>query len=120
VVAAKSGHYGQGIVSPPVLEVAPFLGRRREVADVRNLLTSARLVRAFRHALGRMPETDEVSVLHKTYEQQLQEFRDNPEAAKALIKVGESAAPEKVDFAELAAMTAVSNVLLNLNETISK
>jgi hypothetical protein len=79
-----------------------------------------RLVRAFRHTLGRMPEADEVSVLQKTYEQQLQEFRQNPEGAKALIKVGESPAPENVDPAELAAMTAVSNVLLNLNETISK
>jgi len=79
-----------------------------------------RLVRAFRHTLGRMPESDEVAVLHKTYEQQLEEFRQKPDSAKELIKVGESPVPEKVDFAELAAMTAVANVLLNLNETITK
>jgi hypothetical protein len=36
------------------------------------------------------------------------------------LKVGESAAPEAVDQPELAALTAVANVLLNLNETISK
>ena len=44
---------------------------------------------------------------------------DIPKRA-ALIKVGESSAPEKTDPAELAAMTAVANVLLNLNETITK
>ena len=55
-----------------------------------------------------------------TVEQQLDEFRQNPDSAKELIKVGESPAPEKVDSAELAAMTAVANVLLNLNETITK
>jgi hypothetical protein len=79
-----------------------------------------RLVRAFRHTLGRVPETDEVSVLQKTYRQQLAQFRQTPEAAKDLIKIGESPAPEKVDAAELAAMMTVANVLLNLNETICK
>jgi hypothetical protein len=79
-----------------------------------------RLLQAFRHTLGRMPEPDEVAVLHKTYEQQLEEFREKPESATQLIKVGESPAPQKMDSAELAAMTAVANVLLNLNETITK
>jgi len=79
-----------------------------------------RLVRAFRHTLGRVPESDEVAILHKTYERQLAEFQQNPDSARKLIKVGESPAPEKLDAAELAAMTAVANVLLNLNETITK
>jgi len=34
--------------------------------------------------------------------------------------VGESKAPESADPAALAAMTSVANVLLNLNETITK
>ena len=79
-----------------------------------------RLVRAFRHTLGRAPQADENSVLQKTYAQQLANFRQDCEAAKALLKVGESPLLEKVDVAELAAMTAVANVLLNLNETITK
>jgi hypothetical protein len=79
-----------------------------------------RLARAFRHTLGREPESDEVAVLHKTYQQQFEAFRQNPESAKELIKVGESPAPENADSAELAAMTVVANVLLNLNETITK
>ena len=39
---------------------------------------------------------------------------------KALLKVGESPLSKQADTAELAAMTAVANVLLNLNETITK
>ena len=55
-----------------------------------------------------------------TYTQQLANFRQDTDAANALLKVGESPLPEKSDPAELAAMTAVANVLLNLNETITK
>ena len=77
-------------------------------------------MRAFRHTLGRAPQSDEVGVLQKTYAQQLANFRQDSEAANALLKVGESPMPDKVDNAELAALTAVANVLLNLNETITK
>jgi len=78
-----------------------------------------RLVRAFRHTLGRAPQSDEIVVLQKTYEQQLANFRQDSAAANALLKVGESPLPDQADPAELAAMTAVANVLLNLNETIT-
>ncbi|HEU0039922.1 MAG TPA: DUF1553 domain-containing protein, partial [Verrucomicrobiae bacterium] len=82
--------------------------------------TDQRLVRAFRHTLGRKPQPDEIAVLQKTYTQQLTRFRQDSDAAKDLLKVGESPWPESADPAELAAMTAVANVLLNLNETITK
>jgi hypothetical protein len=103
---------------PAYVEAARGLAARvlrEEPKDV-----DQRLVRAFRHTLGRPPETDEVEVLQKTYTHQLANFRQDAEAAKALLKVGESPLPEKADPAELAAMTAVANVLLNLNETITK
>jgi hypothetical protein len=79
-----------------------------------------RLLRAFRHTLGRAPQWDELSVLEKTYAQQLTHFREDADGAKALLKVGESPVPTGMDAAELAATTAVANVLLNLNETITK
>jgi hypothetical protein len=79
-----------------------------------------RLMLAFRHTLGRKPQPDEVAVLQKTYTQQLAGFRQDSEAVKALLKVGESPLSKQTDTAELAAMTAVANVLLNLNETITK
>ena len=54
-----------------------------------------RLVRAFRHTLGRVPKSDEISVLQKTYAQQLANFRQDSDAAKALLKVGESHCPRR-------------------------
>ncbi len=79
-----------------------------------------RILKAFRHTLGRMPQPDEMGVLKRTYEQQLANFQSNPEAAAALLKVGESKAMDGQPTPELAAMTAVANVLLNLNETITR
>ena len=67
-----------------------------------------------------MPESGELTILKKTYEQQLANFRQDSKAANAFLKVGDSPLPEKTDPAELAAMTTVANVLLNLNEAITK
>lgn len=78
-----------------------------------------RLLRAFRLTLGRVPATDEVATLKRTYDQQLAEFQTNPKDAEELLKVGESKVPESLDQVKLAAMTAIANVLLNLNETIT-
>lgn len=79
-----------------------------------------RLWLAFRHTLGRKPTPDEVALLKKTYEQQRANFAEDASAADALLKVGELKSPEQADKVELAALTAVANVLLNLNETITK
>jgi len=79
-----------------------------------------RLTRAFRHTLGRVPQSDEIATLQRTYEQQLAEFRSDAKGAESLLAIGESKLPESIDKAELAAMTAVVNVLLNLNEAITK
>jgi hypothetical protein len=79
-----------------------------------------RLVRAFRHTLGRSPQPDEISVLQRAYEQQKATFKADVKSAEAFLKSGESKAPENSDPVELASLTAVANVLLNLNETITK
>lgn len=81
---------------------------------------SKRLLLEFRHTLGRIPKKDELAILQKTYDQQKANFTEDKEGADKLLRVGESAMPEKADKVELAALTAVANVLLNLNETISK
>ena len=77
-------------------------------------------MRAFRHTLGRQPQADEMEVLHQAYDRQLAGYRSDPKSAELLLKVGESKLPENANPAELAALTAVANVLLNLNETITR
>ncbi len=79
-----------------------------------------RLIRAFRHVLGRTPAKEELAVLRETHSTQLARFTQDAEAAKAFTSVGESKPPEDIPRAELAALTAVANVLLNLHETITR
>ena len=103
---------------PAFVEAARGLAQRvlREEPDD----VDRRILRAFRHTLGRQPQPDETAVLRKTHDDELARFQADPKAAAELLKVGESKAPEGVDPARLAAMTSVANVLLNLNETITR
>jgi hypothetical protein len=79
-----------------------------------------RLTYAFRLTLTRPPKKKELETLERIYHQQLQNFRQDKEAAEALISVGESPRPTDLDVSELAAWTAIGNILLNLDETITK
>ncbi|MDX1929777.1 MAG: DUF1553 domain-containing protein [Pirellulaceae bacterium] len=84
-----------------------------------NLDNTARTRLAWRIALARNPSESEHAILNRTLEQQLTTYRNDKEAAKKLISVGDLAKPDSLDDSELAAWTALSNVILNLNETIS-
>jgi hypothetical protein len=103
---------------PAFVECARGLAQRVMKEEPDDL--DRRLQRAFRLTLGRVPADDELATLKRTYEQQLASFQQDAKAAEDLLKVGESKVPESLDRVKLAAMTAVANVLLNLNETITK
>lgn len=79
-----------------------------------------RLAYAFRLCTARAPSDRELDVLLRHYHQQLDNYRKDPKAAAALIRVGDSPRPAGLDDAELAAWTAIGNILLNLDETITK
>lgn len=79
-----------------------------------------RIVLAFRMATGRVPKAAEVAILDKVYADQLAIFRKDPAAATKLLGVGESARDEKLDAAELAAWSMVANVVLNLDEAVTR
>ena len=67
-----------------------------------------------------MPAPEETATLRRTYDEQLAQFHADPKASEALLKVGESPLPKGIPADELAALAAVANVLLNLNETITR
>lgn len=75
---------------------------------------------AVRTILVRTPTTPELEVLAELLNDQLSAFRDDPTAAAALLAVGQSERDESIDVVELAAWTALTNVLLNLDEVITK
>ncbi|MBA4188018.1 MAG: hypothetical protein C0467_08365 [Planctomycetaceae bacterium] len=79
-----------------------------------------RLTLAFRRVAGRRPTSKEIDVLRRNLEFQITEFRDNPAAAKKLLAIGDTKPDEKLDQAELAAYTTVCNLLLNLDEVVTK
>lgn len=75
---------------------------------------------AFRSLTSRAPTNRERTVLAAALADAKAEFAADAAAAKLLLATGESTADEAVDTVELAAYTAVANVLLNLDETITR
>ena len=82
--------------------------------------TAARVAYAFRRATAREPTPSEQDLLLTLLHQQLEDYRDNPDAARELLSVGESQHGSSLDKTELAAWTLVATTILNLDETITK
>jgi hypothetical protein len=80
----------------------------------------ARMVRGFRLCLARQPQPAELKQLLSYWMQQADRFKQGTNAREALSLVGELPWPEGVPVWEEAAWTVVANVLLNLDETITK
>jgi len=79
-----------------------------------------RLRRGFRLVTSRQPTPTELAVLTESLAEQRTHYAADPEAAKKVISVGESPAPKDVPATELPAYTMVANVLLNLDEAVTK
>jgi len=79
-----------------------------------------RVASVFRMATGRRPSASESAVLVKLLVEQLAVYRQQPEAARKLVAIGESKRDEKLDACELAAWTMVISTIFNLDETITK
>jgi hypothetical protein len=80
----------------------------------------ARLDRAFRLALSRPIRSEERAVLADLFARHLDTYRDDLDAARAVIEIGETPAPDDLDPAELAAWTGVARTILNLHATITR
>ena len=79
-----------------------------------------RITYAFRLAASRFPSQEELGLLSSLFDRQLNRFRNDTDAAKSLLGVGESDRNESLDPAEHAAWTSVASMILNLDETITK
>ena len=80
----------------------------------------ARIAYLFEMATARLPKPVEEALLLKTFQAHYQELEADPEAAKALITVGESTPDETLDPVEVAAWTMLANLILNLDEVLNK
>ena len=79
-----------------------------------------RLAWAFRIATSRYPTEKELATLLSILETVKVKYHKNPSAAKQILEVGEAPRDAALDETELAAYTAVVNVILNLDEVLTK
>jgi len=79
-----------------------------------------RLEWGFKLVATRSPTPREVAEILPLLAAERAEFRAAPARAGALVKVGQSPSPDDLDPVEVAAWTVVSNLLLNLDEVLSR
>jgi hypothetical protein len=78
----------------------------------------SRVTYGFELAVSRRPQASEIERILQFYNQQLQQYRQNPRSAVKTL--GTEASTDAAKAPELASWTMVANVLLNMDETISK
>jgi hypothetical protein len=79
-----------------------------------------RLRYGFRLTTARFPTTQEAEVLKETLDTERKHFEGDTAAATKATEVGESPVPKDLAPTELAAYTMVANMLLNLDEVVTK
>jgi hypothetical protein len=103
---------------PVQLEAARKLAERMLLEG--GATPAARLDFAFELATGRKPRPEEQQPLSALLEKRLAAYRQDPEAAKAFLAVGESKPNAALDPADLAAYANLASLILNLDETITR
>ena len=99
------------------VEAARVLAQRMN--DQPNKDLEGKIRWGFRQVTGRYPEQQELDVLVTGYERRVQAYSSDLEAAKKLVAWGESKVVD-IQPADLAALTLTANVLLNLDEVVTK
>ena len=102
---------------PVYVEAAQALARR--VMNLDDPSAEARVAYGFQLVLARPPSDDEVHRLVKLFDSERKHYDQHVDAASAFT-TSESASKPTGNTAELAAWTVVGNVLLNLDETLTK
>ena len=79
-----------------------------------------KITHAYLLATARNPRSSEEEVLLNVYQGSLKHYQGNPKAAEELLTVGESPRDEKLNATQQAAWTVVANLILNLDETLTR
>jgi hypothetical protein len=100
------------------VEAARKLGERMLLEGGKS--PTERLTFGFRWATSRKPTDDELAVLIEGLNEDLSRLKQQPDAVKQVIATGESKPNTSLDPTELAAYTLTANVLLNLDEVVTR
>lgn len=101
---------------PAFVEAAQGLARRVVIVELPKGTFEEQLQRVFEHTLTRSPSAAEVQMLKKLFEEAQNELRGDISRATKLATEPIGKLPADADPVVLAAWTALSNVVLNLDE----
>jgi mono/diheme cytochrome c family protein len=79
-----------------------------------------RVAWAFRRATGRQPQAVEVKLLADGLARRTARFRQSPAESAKILTPGEARPDPKLDLVELASYAVTANILLNLDEVITR
>ncbi|MCA9009267.1 MAG: DUF1553 domain-containing protein, partial [Planctomycetaceae bacterium] len=79
-----------------------------------------RIQQAYMIATARLPRPEELTLLKGRFERSLELFRNDRTAARELLHVGETKVNPASDEAQIAAMTTVTSLILNLDEVVNR
>jgi hypothetical protein len=100
------------------VEAARKLGERILIEGGESI--SEQVEFAFRSVASRYPKAEEISILERAYREYRGEYAEDVESAKQLISIGESKPDPSLNPSSLAAATTFANMLLNLDEVMTK
>jgi Protein of unknown function (DUF1553)/Protein of unknown function (DUF1549) len=103
---------------PTFVEAAGTFARRVLIEGPANL--EGRIDFAFRVALARKPDDQEMQVVKTRYRLLLERYRKDTEAAAKVVGAVKTMGPRKFDAVEHAAWTGLANLILNLDETLTR
>jgi hypothetical protein len=103
---------------PTYLEASRKLAERMLTEGAQR--DDGRIAFAFEAVTTRTPSAGEIASLKSLLERQRARFKAHPAAAAGLLAVGESPVDRSLDPAELAACTTVANVVLTLDEALTR
>ncbi|MEE2641628.1 MAG: DUF1553 domain-containing protein [Planctomycetota bacterium] len=101
------------------VEAARFLAQR-VLLDKSATETKAKIVKAYRRVAGVQPSPQSLKLLLQTFAEEQKFFSENLEEAKKLLTTGEMKRDESLDAAAHAAMTIVTGIIMNLDESLTR
>ena len=107
------------LLNDPIFVEAARKLAERTVRDAGNA-PDAGVDYMFRLATSRTPDAAERQILRRNLDKLLRAYQADEKGAKDLLSVGASAVPSDISRAELAAYTAMANIVLNMDEVLTK
>ena len=103
---------------PQFVEAARVMAERIQVEGGESI--SEQIQYAFRLTTGRKANAPELEILEDLYNKQYTHYSKNKKEAKKIISVGDFQVPEFLDVSKTAALSMVTNTIINHNEAYIK